>query len=193
MSDVILFHHAQGLTPGVQAFADELRAAGHRVTVPDLYEGATFSALEEGVAHAQRIGMDEIIRRGVAAAADLPAAAVYAGFSLGVMPAQRLAQTRPGALGALLYHDAVAASTFGGAWPDRVALQVHVSEHDPWSEPDVVQALVQAVPDAELYRYPGSAHLFTDASLSEYDEAATRLVLQRSKELLARLEEGSGA
>ena len=115
MSDVILFHHAQGLTQGVHAFADALRAAGHRVTVPDLLEGATFSTVEEGVAHAQRIGMDEIIRRGVAAAADLPAATVYAGFSLGVLPAQKLAQTRPGALGALLYHDALAASTFGAA------------------------------------------------------------------------------
>jgi dienelactone hydrolase len=186
MSDVILFHHAQGLTQGVQAFADELRAAGHRVTVPDLYEGVTFAVLEEGVGHAQRIGMDEIIERGVAAAADLPASTVYAGFSLGVLPAQQLAQTRPGALGALLYHDAMAASTFGEAWPDQVALQVHVSEHDPWTELHVIQDLVKGVADAELYIYPGSAHLFTDASLSEYDEAATGLVLQRSKEFLSR-------
>jgi dienelactone hydrolase len=113
MSEVILFHHAQGLTRGVQAFGDELRAAGHRVTVPDLYEGATFSVLEDGVAHAEQIGMDEIIDRGVAAAADLPASIVYAGFSLGVLPAQKLAQTRPGALGALLYHEGLASERPG--------------------------------------------------------------------------------
>ena len=186
MSDVILFHHAQGLIRGVQAFADELRAAGHRVTVPDLYEGATFSVLEDGVAHAERIGMDGIIDRGVAAAATLPAAIVYAGFSLGVLPAQKLAQTRPGALGALLYHEGLAPSTFGAAWPDQVALQVHVSEHDQWAELDVVQQLVKDAADAELYLYPGSAHLFTDATLADYDEPAARLVLERSKEFLGR-------
>jgi dienelactone hydrolase len=186
MSELILFHHAQGRTQGVEAFADELRAAGHRVTVPDLYEGATFSSLEDGVAHAEQIGFDEILDRGVKAAANLPASIVYAGFSLGVLPAQKLAQTRPGALGALLYHEGLAASTFGAAWPDHVALQIHVSEHDEWCELDVTQALVEGAADAELYLYPGSAHLFTDATLADYDEPAARLVLERSKEFLAR-------
>jgi dienelactone hydrolase len=171
MTELILFHHAQGLTQGIEAFADELRAAGHRVTVPDLYEGATFSTLEDGVAHAEQIGFGEIIDRGVKAAANLPASIVYAGFSLGVMPAQKLAQTRPGALGALLYHEGVAASTFGAAWPDEVALQVHLNEHDAWSELDVTKKLVEDAADAELYLYPGSAH---------------RLVLERSKDFLAR-------
>ena len=138
------------------------------------------------MAHAEQIGFDEIIDRGVQAAASLPASIVYAGFSLGVLPAQKLAQTRPGALGALLYHEGVAASTFGAAWPDQVALQVHLSEHDQWSELDVAQKLVEDAADAELYVYPGSAHLFTDATLADYDEAAARLVLERSKEFLGR-------
>ena len=186
MTELILFHHAHGLTRGVQAFADELRAAGHRVTVPDLYQGATFDTVEEGVAHAERLGMDQIIDRGVAAAADLPGSIVYAGFSLGALPAQKLAQTRPGALGALLYHGGVAASTFGSAWPARVALQVHLSEPDAWTELDAVQELVQDAADAELYLYPGLGHLFTDATLADYDPAAAELVLDRSRAFLGR-------
>lgn len=137
------------------------------------------------MAHAEQIGFDEIIDRGVKAAANLPASIVYAGFSLGVLPAQKLAQTRPGALGALLYHEGVAASTFGTAWPDRVALQVHLSEHDAWSELDVTKKLVEDAA-GELYVYPGSAHLFTDATLADYDESAARLVLERSKDFLGR-------
>lgn len=109
MTDVVLFHHAQGLTAGVHAFADHLRGAGHTVTVPDLYAGVTFDSLAAGVAHARDIGMDEIIARGAAAVAGVPDHVVYAGFSLGAMPAQKLAQTRPGALGAIIYHGGVPA------------------------------------------------------------------------------------
>lgn len=186
MAALILFHHAQGLTPGVHAYADHLRAAGHHVAVPDLYEGATFDTIEAGVAHAKQIGFDTVIERGVAAAAGLPDDAVYAGFSLGVLPAQRLAQTRPGALAALLYHDGVPAATFGGPWPDQVALQVHLATPDEWSDLDAAEALVADAADAELFVYPGSTHLFTDASLGGHDADATALVLQRTIELLDR-------
>ncbi|MEX1124997.1 MAG: dienelactone hydrolase family protein [Acidimicrobiia bacterium] len=186
MTDMILFHHALGLTEGVEAFADALRAAGHRVTVPDLYDGATFATIEDGVAHAEHIGMDEIIDRGVAVAQNLPENMVYAGFSLGVLPAQKLAQTRSGALGALLYHEGLAASTFGDSWPDQVALQVHLTEHDEWSELDVARELVDGAADGELFLYRGSAHLFTDQSFTEYDPDATKLVLQRSIAFLSR-------
>jgi dienelactone hydrolase len=49
MIEVVLFHHAQGLTPGVVAFADELRRAGHTVHTPDLFEGRTFGSIEAGM------------------------------------------------------------------------------------------------------------------------------------------------
>jgi dienelactone hydrolase len=102
MTEVVLFHHAQGLTPGVIAFADELRRAGHTVHTPDLFDGATFASIGEGMAYAERIGFPgEVLRRGARAAEGLAAGLVYAGFSLGVLPAQYLAQTRPGAPGAL--------------------------------------------------------------------------------------------
>src|SRR3712207_6606853 len=97
MAEVLLFHHAQGLTEGVQAFADELRHAGHTVHTPDLYGGRIFGDIEQGLAFVEEIGFGEIIERGGRAAEALPTEVVYAGFSLGVVPAQMLAQNRPGA------------------------------------------------------------------------------------------------
>ena len=103
MAEVVLFHHAQGLTPGVVAFADELRRAGHTVHTPDLFEGRTFDTLEEGMGFVEEIGFEQVLDRGVRAAQELPAEVVYAGFSLGEVAAQKLAQTRPGARGALFF------------------------------------------------------------------------------------------
>jgi dienelactone hydrolase len=133
MAEVVLFHHAQGLTAGVNAFADELRRAGHAVHTPDLFEGCTFDTVEEGVSYAEELGFGQVIERGVRAVEGLPAELVYAGFSLGVLPAQRLAQTRPGARGALLFHSCVPVSEFSSAWPDGVPVQVHAMNADPFS------------------------------------------------------------
>ena len=186
---MLLFHHAQGQTPGCLAFADELRQAGHTVYAPDLYDGETFDDLDEGVAHAKRIGFPEIIRRGSSAAADLPADIVYAGFSLGGLPAQSLAQTRPGAKGALLFHSCVPPSEFGGSWPEGVPLQIHMMDADPWGEEDrpAAEALVEEADDAELFLYPGSAHLFADPSLDDYDEQAAGLLKERTLAFLHRV------
>jgi dienelactone hydrolase len=189
MTTLVLFHHAQGQTTGFLAFADELRDAGHTVHAPDLYDGNTFRDLDEGVAYAKQVGFDEIIRRGSAAAEELPADVVYAGFSLGVMPAQSLAQTRPSARGAILYSAAMPASEFGGSWPEGVPLQIHMMDGDPWAEEDrpAAEALVEGVDDAELFLYPGSRHLFADSSLDDYDEQAAGLLKERTLAFLDRI------
>jgi dienelactone hydrolase len=181
VAEVLLFHHAQGQTPGFLAFADELRAAGHTVHTPDLYDGKTFASLDEGVNNAREIGFATIGERGEEAAADLPAELVYAGFSLGVMPAQNLAQTRPHAKGALLFSAAFPASEFGGSWPQGVPLQIHMMEGDEWAMEDLPAAreLVETVDGAELFLYPGEGHLFADSSLSDYDEQATAQLKER--------------
>ena len=188
MAEVLLFHHAQGRTPGILAFADDLRAAGHTVHAPDLYDGRTFGTVEEGVAHAREIGFGEILERGVRAADGLPTELVYAGFSLGVMPAQKLAQTRTGARGALLFHSCFPVSEFGSAWPAEVPVQVHSMEGDPWfvddGDIDAARALVETAPSAELFLYPGDAHLFADVSLPSYEETAAALLRQRVLEFL---------
>jgi dienelactone hydrolase len=179
MAEVVVFHHAQGQTPGFLAFTEELRAAGHTVHAPDLYDGKTFATLDDGVAHARAIGFETIDERGVEAVADLPAELVYAGFSLGVPTAQKLAQTRPGAVGALLLHASIPLEEFGGEWPAGVPLQMHVMEDDDWGDVDVARELAQTVDGAELFLYPGNAHLFADSSLADYDPQAAELLMTR--------------
>ena len=188
MAEVVLFHHAQGLTPGVVAFAEELRHAGHRVHTPDLFEGRTFATLEQGMAYAEQIGFpDKVIERGVRAVEKLPAELVYAGFSLGVLPAQMLAQTRPGARGALLFYSCVPVSAFG-SWPDGVPVQVHGMDADPLfvgeGDIDAARELVDQAEDAELFLYPGDQHYFADSSLPSYDPDAAALLTRRVLDFL---------
>jgi len=189
MAEVVLFHHALGLTPGVVAFASQLRDAGHTVHTPDLYAGRTFGTLDEGVANAAEIGFEEVIERGVRAVDELPAGLVYAGISLGVMPAQKLAQTRPGARGAVLLEACLPVSEFGDAWPEGVPVQIHGMDADPFfageGDVDAARALVEQAADTELFLYPGDRHLFTDSSLPAYDPAAAALVTERVLAFLA--------
>ena len=187
MAEVLLFHHAQGLTPGVLAFADEFRGAGHVVHTPDLYDGNTFDNLDDGMGYAREVGFGTIMERGDQAAEDLPNELVYAGFSLGVMSAQKLAQTRPGATGALLFSAAIPLSEFGGSWPEGVPLQIHLMEADEFAlegDLDAARELDEAIEGAELFLYPGDRHLFADNSLPDYDEGAATLVKQRSLSFL---------
>ena len=184
MAEVVLYHHAQGLTTGVRAFADEVRRAGHTVHLPDLYEGQTFDTLEEGLAYAKRTGFDTINDRGTTAVEGLSDELVYAGFSLGGMPAQQLAQTRAGAKGALLFHSCFPVSEFGEAWPEGVPVQVHAMGADPFfteegGDLDAARALVDSTDQAELFLYPGKEHLFADSSLPSYDRAAASLLTRR--------------
>ncbi len=191
MTEVVLFHHAQGVTPGIVAFADGLRSAGHTVHTPDLFDGRTFPSIDEGLAHAQEIGFpDGVIERGAQAVAELPAGLVYAGFSLGVLPAQQLAQTRPGARGALLCYSCVPVSAFSAAWPAGVPVQVHGMDRDPIfvdeGDIDAARELVAEAEDGELFLYPGDEHYFADSSLPSYDPEATALMTQRMLDFLAR-------
>jgi dienelactone hydrolase len=183
MAEVLLFHHAMGQTTGFHAFADELRRAGHTVHTPDLFDGRTFATIDEGLAYAEEVGFGEIIERGVRAAETLPRELVYAGFSLGVVPAQKLAQTRPGARGALLFYSCVPTSEFGTSWPADVPVQIHGMDADPIfvgeSDLDAARAIVESTGHAELFLYPGDQHYFADSSLPSYDESAATLLEQR--------------
>ena len=187
MTDIVLFHHAQGLTAGVEEFAAELRSAGHQVRVPDLYDGMTFESLEVGVAHAEQVGFDEIIRRGVAAAGELGPGTVVVGFSLGALPAQQLAQTHKAVVGAVLLHGAVPSANLGSPWPAGVALQVHLSAEDPWSELDEAEQLVAEAANGELFVYPGSGHLIADRSRGEYQPESAELIGRRVHEFVGRV------
>jgi len=193
MAEVLLFHHAQGLTPGTHAFADELRAAGHTVHTPDLFDGQTFASIEDGMAFAKEAGFDELRARGVALADDLRHELVYAGFSLGEMIAQQLAQTRAGARGALLFYSCIPISgewAFG-PWPEGVPVQIHGMDNDPIfvgeGDVDAAREIVEKVEDAELFLYPGDQHYFADSSLPSYDADATALLTKRVLAFLERV------
>jgi dienelactone hydrolase len=193
MAEVLLFHHAQGVTPGITAFADDLRAAGHTVHVPDLFDGRTFGSIDEGMAFVKVQGFDALRERGVRTADDLPAELVYAGFSFGETIAQQLAQTRPGARGALLFYSCVpiTGEWAFGPWPEGVPVQIHGADHDPIfvdeGDIDAAREIVAAVPAAELFLYPSDQHYFADSSLPSYDPEATALLKTRVLEFLARV------
>jgi dienelactone hydrolase len=195
MAEVVLFHHVQGVTDGVRAFADQLRSGGHLVHTPDLFDGERPATIDDGIALAQRIGDDTIGERADQAVAGLPDGLVYAGFSLGVVSAQRLAQTRPGARGALLYESClpITGEWAIGPWPAGVPVQIHGMDKDPFfaleGDIDAASELVETVgPElAELFVYPGDRHLFTDSSLPSYDADAAALVIRRSREFLDRV------
>ncbi len=193
MAEVLLFHHAQGLTPGVIAFADSLRAAGHTVHTPDLFAGLTFATIDEGLKHAKGIGFESLLEQGVRLADDLPSDLVYAGMSLGEMMAQKLAQTRPGARGALLFYSCIpiTGEWAFGPWPAGVPVQIHGMDRDPIfvgeGDIDAAREIVEMVDDAELFLYPGDQHYFADSSLPSYDAGATTLLTERVLEFLARV------
>ncbi|MBR0843083.1 dienelactone hydrolase family protein [Bradyrhizobium liaoningense] len=193
MAEVLLFHHALGLTPGVHAFADDLRASGHSIHTPDLFDGRTFQSIAEGLAYINESGFEKMRERGVRIADELPFELVYAGFSFGVLPAQKLAQTRPGAVGALFFHSClpITGPWSFGPWPAGVPVQVHGMDNDPLfvgeGDIDAAREIVEKVENAELFLYPGDQHYFADSSLPSYDAGATRLLTRRVLGFLDRV------
>jgi len=190
MAEVVLFHHVQGLTAGVIEFAERLRSGGHTVHTPDLFDGRTFGEIDQGMSYVREHGFAEVISHGERLVESLSARLVYAGFSLGVGPAQKLVQTRPGARGALFFHAALPASEFGTPWPRGVPLQIHAMDADPFfvgeGDIDAARALLEEVEEAEMFLYPGDQHLFADSSLPSYDAEATDLLVERVLSFLAQ-------
>ena len=194
MAEVVLFHHVQGLTEGVRAFAEELRAGGHTVHTPDLFDGEHPATVEDGLAYVEKVGEDVVRERAGRVVGELPVGLVYAGISWGAATAQGFAQLRPGARGALLYEGCmpVTGQWAFGPWPDGVPMQFHAKDADPFmleGDLDAARELVTIVgPElAEVFTYPGDRHLFTDSSLPSYDADATALVLRRSRAFLDRV------
>jgi dienelactone hydrolase len=182
VAEVVVFHHALGLTAPVRRFADGLGAAGHTVHAPDLYDGRTFDRIDDGMAHADELGGPlGIVDRARAAVESLPREAVYVGFSLGVLSAQALAQTRPGARGAVLCYSALPLGEWGdnwpATWPDGVPLQLHILDGD--EDFEVARRLAATVPGAELFVYAGGEHYF-----AEHDDQAAALLLERVLDFL---------
>lgn len=194
MAQILLFHHVLGLTDGVQAFGNALAVAGHDVIVPDLFDGATFDSIDAGVAHAESIGFETIAELGAAHADSCGSNLVVAGFSLGAVPAQKVAQTREGVAGAVLYHSAVPLEFFSPApdagWPSTVAVEIHLGDADPIALEDraAADAIVASAARGELHLYPTDAHLVADVTAADYDADIARVIVERTLDFLERVD-----
>lgn len=190
LMNIMLFHSTYGLRPAVHAAADRLRAAGHEVQVPDLFEGHTFETVEEGMAFKEEVGKDELLRRAVLAAAPYSdRGLVYAGFSFGAATAQTLALGDEKARGLLLFHGT--SDIAENASVDELPVQLHVADPDPFETHDWLNSwylqMQRTGADVEVYRYPGAGHLFTDAELPDFDQASAELAWKVALGFLATL------
>lgn len=192
MSDIVVFHSVLGLRSVELGFARRLRAAGHRVTTPDLYDGRTASTLDEGFALKDAVGWETITRRARDAVRDLPAETVLAGVSMGAGVVQAVLPHRPGTAGVLMLHalGALPAGSRAG-----LPVEVHVADPDPITPPAQVAAWREAAArsgaDARVYTYPGIGHFHTDEDGADHDEHAAALTWQRVEEFLRRSAPGS--
>ncbi|GGW90306.1 dienelactone hydrolase [Streptomyces malachitofuscus] len=189
--NIMLFHSTYGPRPAVARAADRLRAAGHEVWTPDLFEGRTFDSVEEGMAYKEETGKDELLKRAVLAAAPYSERGlVYAGFSFGASVAQTLALGDEKARGLLLLHGTsdIAENTT----VDELPVQLHVAEPDPFETDDWLTAwyllMGRAGADVEVYRYAGAGHLYTDPDLPDYDEEAAEATWRVALGFLGSLE-----
>ncbi len=188
MATVVLFHSAFGLRPAVHAAADRLRAAGHGVHVPDLYDGRTTATVEEGMRIKDDIGHDELLKRAVTAAAPHSEdGLVYAGFSLGGSLAQNLAMADSRARGLLLFHGT--SDLADDAAVDDLPVQLHVADPDPFEPHDWLNAwylrMGRAGADVEVFRYHGAGHLYTDPDLADHDAEAAEATWRTALGFLA--------
>ena len=184
MAEVLLFHHAQGLTRGVRAFADDLRAAGHTVHTPDLFDGRTFPSIDEGLAYIREVGFDDLRERGVRVADELPPGSSTPGSPSACC--RRRSSRRHGPAPAALCSSTPASRSAanGPSDPGRTASR---SRSTAWTTTRSSSAratsiaareIVEKVADAELFLYPGDQHYFADSSLPSYDADATALLTQ---------------
>ena len=187
MAEVVLFHHVGGLTEGVAGFVRLLRDHGHTVHAPDLFDGRTFGDLHEGIAYVDSVGEGEFAARAAALVAPMADDLVYGGLSMGAARAAEQVLARPGVRGAFFLYGTVAPSWWGATWPPGVPSQAHVTEDDPFREPDAEAEYVAAVPGGELFVYPGSGHLFAEPGHPDHDEATARLASDRVLAFLALL------
>ncbi|NKQ24020.1 dienelactone hydrolase family protein [Streptomyces galbus] len=194
--NVMLFHSTYGLRPAVHAAADRLRAAGHEVWTPDLFDGRTFEDVEEGMEFKERLGKEELLRRAVLAAAPYSERhLVYAGFSLGASVAQTLALGDDKARGLLLLHGT--SDLAPNASVDDLPVQLHIAEPDPFETEDWLGSwylqMRRAGADVEIHRYAGAGHLYTDPDLPDYDREAAEATWRVALGFLASPQEDQPA
>ena len=189
MATVIFFHSVYGLRSLEHEAVERVQAAGHKAFAPDLYDGLIARSIEEGFEFKDEIGWETICERAEWALAGLPASTVLAGFSMGAGVISSLWPKREKTAGILLLHRVapIAENARKG-----LPLQLHLAEPDPFEPEEDVAAWRQAVERsgtaAEIFRYPGGGHLYTDASLPDYNARAADLTWKRVIDFLGAID-----
>jgi dienelactone hydrolase len=177
MAEIVLFHHAGGLMPGVLDLAEKLRVVGHTVHTPDLFEGHTFDDVNDGVAWAQGIGQEVFADRAKAFVRTVPSEElVYGGLSMGCARAAEQVLFRQGALAAFFLYGAIDPAWWNKRWPADVPAEAHLTESDPWRELEAEEGFKARIPRHELFTYPGQGHLFMEPDHPDYDEELAHIV-----------------
>lgn len=186
MAQLLLLHHALGLTHSVRRLAAAWRDAGHDVHTPDLYDGHVFGTIPEGVAYAQSQGFSAVAAKGEDAASDLSPGFVVCGLSLGVMPAMRLGVSNDAVSGVVAVGSCVPPSFLEAPWPRDVPLRIIASRDDPFfrdeGDLEAAQELVATAANARLKLMPGAEHLFMEAK-----DPLSRAATERLYEVVLRL------
>ena len=189
MTDIALFHHVLGVTEGLQRIATDLRALGHSVRIVDVFDGQTFATIDDGIAHVEGIGFGTAMDNAVSAIAEDAEDLVVIGISLGVMPAQKLLQTHPGVVGAVLIDGAIDADAFG-AWPADTPVDIHLVQGDEIAAEDFDAAQNLAdQPEVTLTVRPGDGHLVVDRSAPAFDPATATAIVDAVCSFVARFDE----
>ncbi|WP_232661463.1 dienelactone hydrolase family protein [Pseudonocardia sp. TRM90224] len=173
---VALFHSVFGLRGVELAAAERLRAAGHQVVVPDLFDGVTNPGdFDAAFDHLDRIGWSTVLERAHDALADAPAETVLGGLSMGAALVGDIWPARLDAAGAFYLH---AAPPVPAGIRTGTPVQLHFGAGDPFVPPERLARFRESAERNGAYatvrEYEGVGHFFTDETLPDHDaDAAT--------------------
>jgi dienelactone hydrolase len=188
MAQVVVFHSAYGLRQAEADTAACLRAAGHDVSTPDLYDGRTASTMDAALALMDAVGWEVICARARQALEVVPQTAVLAGFSMGAGVIGSVWDQRRAAAGVVLLHGIapIPASARPG-----LPVQVHLAGDDPFAPRQAVArwqaGATRAGLAAQVFTYPGAGHFYTDPCLADYHPASAGQTWQRVTAFLSAL------
>lgn len=186
MAQLLLIHHALGLTHAVRRLAAAWRDAGHEVSTPDLYDGNVFETIPEGLAYAKSVGSESLSAKGEDAAGDLAPGFVVCGISMGVIPSMRIGVSDDAVNGVVAVGSCLPGEFLEAPWPRSVPLRIIASKDDPFfrdeGDLEAAQELVATAADVRLKLMPGTEHLFMEAS-----DPLSRAATERLYEVVLRM------
>lgn len=191
MAQLLLLHHALGVTSALRRLADRFEDAGHDVVVPDLFESRVFASVEEGMEHVESVGIETLAGLGEDAASDMQPGFVVCGISLGAIAAMRAGVSNDAVAAVVVASACIPEEYIGGPWPRTLPLRVVASREDAMfrDEGDLEAATeyTHSAQQAKLKLMPGREHLFVEADDPE-STAATEWLVETVMRFLDRVD-----